>query len=299
MTPPARLIDRIGHLAIRTCALEQAVHAATHLMGMRETERRDGCVYLTLGREHHSLQYIEDDRDTLDHLGLEAAGPEALATIRSRVEREGLEIVNDLPLDAGVAEGFAFVGPDDVVYEIYSGMAGDEPAYLPTGVRPVRLGHLTLHTEEPERVRDFLAGVLGFGLSDVVRGEGYFLRCNAEHHGFGLLRGPAKLHHHGWAVQSVADLAQLGDLLDEQGSHLLWGPLRHGAGNNIAAYFAEPAGSVVEFYADMEQILNDGSFQPRTWESDDPRWYSRWSPGRPEGFRAYGVRPRARTAIAP
>jgi catechol 2,3-dioxygenase-like lactoylglutathione lyase family enzyme len=287
------VIDRVGHLAIRVRDLDAAVHCATHLMGMREVERRDGCVYLTLGAEHHTLQYLAADEDELDHLGLEAAGPAALATIRERVDEEGLAVVSETPLDDGIAEGFAFVGPDDVVYEIYTGMDRGQPAYHPTGVRPARLGHFTMHPRDPEAVRSFLERVLGFRLSDTIAGDGYFLRCNAEHHGIGLFRGVGKLHHHGWAVQSLTDLGRLGDLLDEQGSRLIWGPLRHGAGNNIAAYFVEPAGSVVEYYTDMEHIYDEGTFRPRTWDSADSRWYSRWSAGRPQGFRDFGLTPRA------
>jgi catechol-2,3-dioxygenase len=294
MSLPARVIDRIGHLAVGVRDLDAAVHCATHVMGMRESERRDGCAYLTLGREHHSLQYLAAGDDALDHLGLEAAGPEGLATVRARVAEHGLEVVSETPLDAGLADGFAFRGPDGVVYEVYVGMEGGQPPFAPTGVRPSRIGHFTMHATDPEAVRDFLVAVLGFRLSDTIAGDGYFLRCNSEHHGIGLFRGPIdKLHHTGWLVQSIGELGRLGDVLDEQGQRLVWGPLRHGAGNNIAAYFVEPAGSVVEYYADMEHILDEGSFAPRTWDGNDPGWYSRWSPGRPEGFRAHGLAPRA------
>ncbi len=88
-----------------------------------------------------------------------------------------------------------------------------------------------------------------------------------------------------------AELGRLADLLDQHRLRLLWGPVRHGAGNNIAAYFLEPAGSVVEYYADMEQILEEGTFQPRTWQSTDPRWYTLWTAGRPAGFRDHGLWP--------
>jgi catechol-2,3-dioxygenase len=285
------VINQIGHIAIRVRALEAAVSFASQVMGMREVERVDDCAYLTLGDEHHSVQYIASDRNGLDHLGLQAAGPTALAAVRERVDAAGLEIVSPTPLDRGVSDGFAFIGPDDVVYEVYCGMARDQRAFYPTGVRPDRLGHFTLHPKDPEAVREFLIRVLDFRLTDIIASEGYFLRCNSDHHGLGLFEGPGTLHHHAWKVQSVAELGRIADLLDEHRLTLLWGPVRHGAGNNIAVYFLEPAGSVVEYYADMEQILEEGTFQPRTWQSTDPRWYSLWSAGRPEGFRDHGLWP--------
>ncbi|MCW3000719.1 MAG: hypothetical protein JWQ20_17 [Conexibacter sp.] len=287
-------IADIGHIALCTRDLDAAVFMATHVMGLREVERRDGWVYLTHGAEHHTLMYRAADEDAVDHLGLEAAGEEGLRAVRERVERRGLPIVSEGPLSPAVSDGFAFVGDGGFVYEVYTGVERRQPPFHATGVRPLRLGHVNLHPEDPDAARAFFEEVLDFRLSDTIAGQGYFLRCNSEHHGVALLRGRGTLHHHAWQVQGIGELSRLADLLDEHGIPLLWGPLRHGAGNNIAAYFAEPAGTVVELYADMEHIYDESSFEPRTWDAEDRRWYSRWSPGRPADFRSWGLAPAAR-----
>ena len=83
------VIENVGHIALRVRNLDSAVEHATTVMGLRVVEERDGRVDLTHGRPHHSLQYIEADTDSVDHVGLEAAGPEALALIRgARFARE-------------------------------------------------------------------------------------------------------------------------------------------------------------------------------------------------------------------
>ncbi len=291
MSVPEPAVEAIGHLAIRVRDIDAAVRDAVGLLGMRETRRDGDCVYLRVGAEHHSLQYIAAAEDGLDHLGLQAAGPEGLAAVRARVDAEGLQVVADGPLDAGLADGVAFVGPDGVTYEVYVGMDQGEPPYLPSGVRPARLGHVTMHPTDPPAVAAFLQRVLGFRVSDTVGDDGFFLRCNSLHHGIGLFRGRGTLHHHAWEVQSLAEVGRLADLLGEQGRRLLWGPIRHGVGNNIAAYFLEPAGSVVEYYADMEHILDEASFTPRAWDAEDSWWWSRWAEQRPAGFRDHGLRP--------
>jgi catechol-2,3-dioxygenase len=288
------IIDSIGHLAIRTRDLDAAVRHATEVMGMRATGRRDGCVDLRVGPEHHSLQYVAADEDALDHLGLLAAGPDGLAEARTRVADAGLRIVSDGPLDAGVDDGFAFVGPDGITYEVYIGMDRSGEAFLPTGLRPTRLGHVTLNPTEPLVVAEFLQGVLGFRVSDRVGPDGFFLRCNAEHHGIGLFPGRGTLHHHAWHVQSLGEVGRMADLLGEQRRRPLWGPVRHNVGNNIAIYFLEPAGSVVEYYADMQHIYDEASFVPGQWEADDPWWWSLWAEWRPEGFRDHGLYPHPR-----
>ena len=291
-----RVIDRLGHLALRARDLEAAVREAVELMGMREVARDDSSVYLRVGAEHHSLQLVAADADGLDHLGLEASGPAGVAEARARIDREGLPVVSDGPLGTGVEDGFAFLGPDGVTYEIYSGMDGGQPPYVPSGVRPMRLGHVTMHPTDPPAVAEFLQRVLGFRLSDRVGPDGYFLRCNAEHHAIGLFRGRGTLHHHAWEVQSIAELGRLGDVLGGQRRRVLWGPVRHTVGNNIAVYFLGSAGAVVEYYADMEHIYDEGSFQPRVWSADDPWWYSMWAEERPAGFRDHGLVPHDRAA---
>ena len=261
---------------------------------MRETLRDGGTSYLRVGDEHHSLQYVAADEDGLDHLGLLAAGEAGLAEARSRVAEAGLQVVSDGPLDPGLADGFAFVGPDDVTYEVYVGMPRGEAPFSPTGLRPSRLGHFTMHPKDPPVVAEFLQTVLGFRVSDHVGPDGFFLRCNSEHHGIGLFRGRGSLHHHAWAVQSLGEIGRMADLLGDQRRRPLWGPIRHGVGNNIAVYFLEPAGSVVEYYADMEHILDEGSFVARRWDAEDSWWWSRWAERRPDGFRDHGLMPVAR-----
>ena len=72
----------VGHTAIRVRDLEAALWNATEIMGMRETAREGDVVYLTNGAAHHSIEYISSDVNAVDHLGLEAAGPDALARLR-------------------------------------------------------------------------------------------------------------------------------------------------------------------------------------------------------------------------
>jgi catechol 2,3-dioxygenase len=294
---PASVISSIGHVALRVRDLGSAVRDATDLIGLRVSERIDDTVYLTHGAPHHSLQYIAADEDAVDHVALEANGPEALTEIRERVERAGFEVVSDKPLDVGMQDGFAFVGHEDFVYEIYIGMSADQPPCHAVGVGPTRFGHYTFNPKDPEAASRFLQEILDFRVSDVIEGGvGQFLRCNADHHGIAVVRGEGTLHHQAWEVRSIADLAKIGDLLDDDGRALIWGPVRHGIGRNIAAYFPQACGIVVEMYTDMERIYDESSFETRSWSTDDHRWFSLWGTFRPGMFRDYGLPPAARVA---
>lgn len=288
------LISEMGYLAIRTTRLEESVWTATHLLGLRETVRDGGTAYLAAAPVHHEIIYIESDVDAVDHFGLVTADDEALAEVRRRVERGGYEIIADTPLVAGVSESFAFVGPEDFVFSICRGMA--PAAHSTPTYGPDRYGHINLHPVDVEAMKSFLTDVLDFRISDIIGDDfAYFLRCNPDHHGIALIKGRGTLHHHAWQTQSIADLGKLGDRLDLVGQRLIWGPVRHGAGHNIAAYFVEPAGSVIELYTDLEQIYDDDR-PPVVWRDDDGRWFNRWGVYNGEDFRSHGIFPARRAA---
>lgn len=115
------------------------------------------------------------------------------------------------------------------------------------------------------------------------------MRCNADHHGIAILPGKGTFHHHAWQAQSVVDLTKLGDRLNAVNRDLIWGPVRHGAGHNIAAYYVEASGAVVELYTDLEQIYNDDR-APIIWGAED-NWWNMWSDYRPLEFRDFGLHP--------
>lgn len=283
------LIGEMGHVALRSSSAQASIEVATSILGLEVTGSDAGTTFLSANDLHHELMYIEDRHDGVDHFGLVAVDEDALIEARERVVAAGFPIISDEPLEPGVGKGFVCIGPDGFVFEIYLGM--ERVAQTPLGFGPDRYGHINLHAADVIGMRDFLVNVFGFMISDVIGdGELYFLRCNAEHHGVALGRGRGVLHHHAWQAQSIVDLGKLNDRLDAVRKRALWGPVRHGAGHNIATYFAEPGGSVIELYTDMEHIYDDNR-PPKLWTTDDGRWYSRWGVYLPAEFRDFGMPP--------
>ncbi|MCU1476385.1 MAG: hypothetical protein JWQ64_1078 [Subtercola sp.] len=296
------LISEMGHLALQTTRFDASVFDATEVLGLRETERSEAVVaapldgsahgrtsYLAAAHVHHELMYVESESDGIDHIGLVAAGPEALEELRERIAAAGYEFISETPLEKGIADGFAFIGPEGFVYEIYLGM---QPLKADRGgFGPDRFGHVNLHPVDVEATKNFLVDVLDFRISDIVGDDfAYFLRCNPDHHGIALIAGKGSLHHHAWQTQSIADLGKLGDRLDRLGRRLIWGPVRHGAGHNIAAYFVEAVGDVIELYTDLEQIYDDNR-PPIVWDAADGGWFNRWGVYNGENFRSHGAFP--------
>jgi catechol 2,3-dioxygenase-like lactoylglutathione lyase family enzyme len=275
------MIKAIGHVALQVPDLDDSVRWATGVMGLREVKRDGRTSYLTHGRAHHSLIYIEGAEGALDHISLEARDDSALDELNDALARRRVPTIAH-EREPGVAQSIRFELPDGHVVEVFAGMEENEPRHTGRGVQPRKFGHPMLKSERPRETQRFLEDVLGFRLSDDV-GDGtlLFLRCNADHHGIGITKGGEGLHHYAWEVENIGQLGLLGDVLEKNDGKFLWGPGRHGAGGNLFTYHLDPAGCVVEYYADLIKIYDEASYRPGRWEMSDYRFANLWGPGIP------------------
>ena len=276
------MITAIGHVALQVPDLDESVRWATTVMGLREVTRDGGTSYLTHGGIHHSLQYIQASEGAFDHVALEARDDGALEQLTDRLTRHGVQLMTEGAHEPGVERSIWFSGPEGHLFQVFTGMTHDQPRHTGRGVHPRKFGHPMLKAEKPRETQQFLEQVLGFRLSDDV-GDGtlLFLRCNADHHGIGITRGGEGLHHYAWEVENLGALGMLGDVLEKNNGRFLWGPGRHGAGGNLFTYHLDPAGCVVEYYADLIRIYDETTYKPGRWEMSDYRFANLWGPGIP------------------
>ncbi|UNK47104.1 VOC family protein [Arthrobacter sulfonylureivorans] len=275
-------------MAIQTTDVEGSIFDATQLLGLHVTEQKGNEVYLAAGAVHHELVYIESETNGIHSIGLLAKDGDALRTIRRRVEDENLRIISEGPECSGIEDGFSFVGPEGWIFEVFIDMQPAEPGRLSFG--PDRYGHINFHPRDVRGMMEFLQRTLDFRLSDIIGDDyAYFMRCSPDHHGIALIQGQGTFHHHAWQAQSIVDLGKLGDRLNRVGRELIWGPVRHGAGHNVAAYYVETSGAVVELYTDLEQIYDENR-PPVKWSGEE-NWWNMWSSYRPESFRDFGIPP--------
>lgn len=283
------LVSALGYVSLRTTDLGAVVRNATEILGLREVETSRTKAFLAAQDAHHELVYTLGDQNAVDHIGLVASGPEAYATLRDNVERGGYRIISDSPIEDAIELGFAFVGPEGFAWQVYL-----DPAHYSIvktgGFGPDRFGHVNVQVRDALAMRDFLVATLGFRVSDQIGTDAaFFLRCNNDHHGVAVFKSSrTAMHHHAWQTQSVMDLARLGDRLARRGGRLAWGPVRHGAGDNIAVYYVEPTGAVIELYTDLERIF-DPERRTRVWAEEDLYWINQWDGQVPPGILDHGV----------
>lgn len=289
--PTVGSISELGYLSLRTQDLAGNIRNAVEVLGLHEVETTSKKAALSAQAKSQEIVYTEGEYDAVDHIGVVAASVDDLEAIREKVDRAGYRILSEGSIETGVGNGFAFVGPSGYAWQVYTEQA-EYSIVKSGGFGPDRIGHINVQTTEPLVVRDFLISIFDFRVSDQIGEDaGFFLRANNEHHAVAILKSPVtKLHHHAWQTQGIVDLGRLGDRLARRGSRLAWGPVRHGAGDNIAAYYVEPSGAVIELYTDMEHIF-DKERPARVWDEADPYWLNQWDGQFPAWVLDRGIPP--------
>ncbi len=279
------MIADVGHIALQVPDVDACATYAEEVLGLREVERVEGAAWLTCDRLRSRVRYLPGPAPALDHIGLIAESRHALDEIAGRMDAAGIP-TRVAPCGPGIDEALHVTGPDGHAFAIYAEPVRDQPAWYPTnGLRPTRFGHITMTAPDIALTEAFLVDLLGFRVSDrIVPGIGSWMRCSTEHHVLAVLQGPtAGLHHYAFDVEDLSGLGRLGDLMAGNGRRLIFGPGRHGPGNNLFTYHLDPAGICVEVCADMEKVFDDETHVPGAWPAT-PESENLWGPLAPAGF---------------
>jgi catechol 2,3-dioxygenase-like lactoylglutathione lyase family enzyme len=258
------MITRIGHMAFRVPELDAAVDCMRHVLGLVETERTAGVSYLTCNERHHELMLIEDPlRGGYDHIALEVADAAALEQAMRQAERAGARPLGEIyDGEPGVDRAGRLLAPGGHVFKLFCGMR--TLATPAPGERPEKFEHVSVKVRHTPRFERFLRDGLGFRFSDRMGPFASWWHCDADHHGIAVTFGPrSELHHYAWTMPDLNAIGRAADRLKlHYDRRLVWGPSRHGPGNNLFSYFHDNAGAMVELCADIAQM---DDYAPRTW----------------------------------
>jgi catechol 2,3-dioxygenase len=153
----------------------------------------------------------------------------------------------------------------------------------PFGPSLSRLHHVTYASPNPQAIADFYQKVLQFKISDMVE-EGLFiwLRTNQEHHTIAVaVHKKPGLDHYAFELPDWSSFKAWCDHLAAQAIEIIWGPGRHGPGNNLFFFTLDPDGNRVEYSAEIELFQDDYMvYTPRVWKKS-PKSVNLWGPGAP------------------
>ncbi len=280
-------IKQLSHVALKVQNLEQQVQFYTQMVGLEESARDEtGRVYLRCNADHHNVVLIPGETSEMDHFALEVAdGKAGLDNAAKVLDQAGIPYEAQSSGGSGQGQTLRLQDPSGFVVELIAGLEQKPRYYGARAVQPRRFQHITLRTPDLETTAEFYTQILGFRVSDWVGQDMVWVRCNPDHHGVAVSRYPRKMmHHFAFEVKDMSELVHQAEHMAHHDYTLLYGPGRHGPGNNLFIYFFDPEENIIEFAADMQQIWDDEAHEPKVWDPNG-RWSNQWGPPARQEFR--------------
>ncbi|MDV5373158.1 VOC family protein [Enterobacter hormaechei] len=144
---------------------------------------------------------------------------------------------------------------------------------------PIEVGHVVFFVADVEACERFYRECFGFVLSDSYPKKGAFLRTAEEggHHDIFFLQLPERrvgLNHVAFTVRDIHEVFGGGMHISRCGWQTALGPGRHPVSSAFFWYFKNPAGALVEYYSDEDELT--GEWQPRIFEPG-PTVFAEWA----------------------
>lgn len=287
-------ITHLRHIALITPKAAELARFYEESWGLHKVAEEEGVVYLRAGiSEPYMVAIYPGEQRAIHHLAFGLADPIAVDEAAQELAEKGVRILEQPGPRKGPGGGYGFriIDPDNRCLEFSADVAPAGSPDWEARVIPNKISHVVLNSSNLERATQFFTETLGFRISDWSEDQMVFLRCNTDHHSISFNRAPHNsLNHIAYEVPSIDDLMRGIGHLKKQGTPVMWGPGRHGPGNNVFCYFQDAAGFVVEYTTDIQKIEDEEAHQPQVWKRV-PELMDRWGTSGPPS-------PEARAAMA-
>lgn len=164
--------------------------------------------------------------------------------------------------------GFEVFDPEGHLLSITADTAVRTPPGLQSGQgAPTDISHVVFNSGDNAKLADWYCEALGFRITDWLEDKLVFLTTSRFHHQIALAAaaGPG-FNHVAYECADLDEFMRATGRAMRQGHRLLWGPGRHGPGDNAFAYFGSPAGFICEFTTGLK-VVDDPAWTASTWLS--------------------------------
>lgn len=282
-------ISHIRHFDIAVPDFDRQVEFYKNHWGL--TVQHDDGDVVYFAAEGSPEQYVTRVRRSadkrLDLVAFGAADRQAVDTLAQDLARSGVQIVFE-PTDLstlGGGYGFRFFDLEGRTIEVSTDVELRQHRKIEERESiPVRLSHVVLNSNSPEKMRAWYEKHLGFRLSDTLNHPHvgdlfYFMRCNNQHHSMAIARGPhASLQHASFELRGLDEYMRGSGRMIRAGYRKIWGPGRHAAGDNTFTYFVDPNGNTMEMTTELAQIDED-TWHPSIFNVQEPETSDQWGTG--------------------
>jgi catechol 2,3-dioxygenase-like lactoylglutathione lyase family enzyme len=280
------LVRGVRSVEIATSNLDQAAAFYRDVWNLHLQEQEaNACHFRGTGRYHHIVALHAGPKPELIRVVFDVADRERLDALHRAVtaaKAGPITAIVDLAGPGG-GTGFGCKDPEGRNFAFVCGAAdhpGDNP---PVKDRPVKVSHVNLNCADHAATSAYFTDVLGFAMSDDTD-HLRFMRCgNTDHHSVVLAREPSStLNHIAFEMPDLDSVMRGAGRMKDAGYPIEWGVGRHGAGNNVFAYFAGPDELPIEYTAEVQQVDDSHAMRgPDYW---------RFPPGRSDQWGVTGPR---------
>jgi catechol 2,3-dioxygenase-like lactoylglutathione lyase family enzyme len=286
-------VSKLGYLVFAVQDLPKMKSYYSDVLGLTVVDEEADTVHLSLGFDHQSIVLRKSATESgLSKIGFQIE-PQEASEVVNHFSKHNLRASVNSYTQPGIGQTIRTENPDGIGIEFYSEFMPVSRSADSRGVSPVKLSHVAALCKDVNLTRSYYTDVLGFRFSDSVEDYFYFLRCGADHHTINLISGEnSGLQHFAFELLDASHLNRASDELHRHGVELLWGPVRHGAGHNLATYHVNPEDHIVELCAELDRMSNEGLgyFDPRPYHEDSPQRPKRWD-GMAAGKGVWGQAP--------
>jgi catechol 2,3-dioxygenase-like lactoylglutathione lyase family enzyme len=277
-------ISHLRYAAIAGPRYEQAVGFAEGIWGLYRTAADRDVSYFgaVASTEPYILRVRRADEPRTDLISFAGRSVAAIEALAERLLRDGYRVIGEPGPSQQPGGGYElrFFDPDGRIVEVTHDSATKAARELEAGESvPGRLSHVVVNSENAARLRAFYCDYLGFRVSDFLTERMTFLRCSTDHHSLAITQTTkTALNHISFEMRGVDEYMRGAGRLVGHGHDQLWGPGRHGPGNNTFAYFADPNRNVVEYTTALEVIEDEDAWVPRIWP-ETGEYRDQWGTG--------------------
>ena len=271
---------RIGHATFETKDIEKQIAYWTEVNGLVLAEREKNRAFLATRTGLLVVQLEQADATRCTRISFEVAPHSDFAQLADELSKHGIKSElrnNSVP---GMGKVLTFKDNKGTNIDLFSewGYLGDH--HQVNGIGPLKLGHIAFHVPDVAATAKFYEQVMGFKVSDWIEDWFVFMRCNPDHHTVNFIKGDnPELHHLAFELKDMSHLQNACEMFAMKKIKLLWGPVRHGPGHNVATYHRNPDDHTVELYIELDQMKDEelGYFDPRPWHRDTPQRPKTWT----------------------
>ncbi|WP_225636627.1 VOC family protein [Streptomyces solaniscabiei] len=278
------LITHVRYAAQEVPNFKQACDFYGGIWGLTKVASDSGIAFYAAegSTEPYVLRLREGAEKHFEILAFGVANAIDVDTLAERLLRNGVKIDTrpGLLQTPGGGYGLRFFDCDGRLVEVSADVQLRQARELEAGESiPVKLSHIVINTENILATKKFYEDNLGFRLTDWLSNFMCFMRVGPVHHVIAITQGPhVSLNHVSFEMRGIDEYMRGTGRMMRYGLDPLWGPGRHGPGNNTFSYFADPNGNVCEYTTDLEVIKNEENWVPRCFETT-PEASDQWGTG--------------------